>query len=346
MQGVAAVKRQGSIPAHAGEPSQRPPVSSRRGVYPRPRGGTTTRGLPRPATSGLSPPTRGNRAAEVRESPIIGSIPAHAGEPWICTPPPHGDTVYPRPRGGTSIAPTPALDVGGLSPPTRGNRKWTPASSYAPWSIPAHAGEPKQLPRERDSRRVYPRPRGGTLEYHAPPLGCEGLSPPTRGNRLQRLVRIISFGSIPAHAGEPRPKPNPRAADGVYPRPRGGTGRRGVRSVEREGLSPPTRGNLAVFSFIPTRMGSIPAHAGEPNQPPAAQGQGEVYPRPRGGTGLLRAESAFGGGLSPPTRGNRQRIARCPGRRRSIPAHAGEPRRQFCRARSARVYPRPRGGTG
>ena len=50
-------------------------------------------------------------------------------------------------------------------------------------------------------------------------------------------------------------------------------------------------------------------------------------------------------GLSPPTRGNRQRRLGTSGARGSIPAHAGEPAAIPSGARLARVYPRPRGGT-
>ena len=35
------------------------------------------------------------------------------------------------------------------------------------------------------------------------------------------------------------------------------------------------------------RAGSIPAHAGEPNEWQAKRTEGKVYPRPRGGTRLV-----------------------------------------------------------
>ena len=56
----------------------------------------------------------------------------------------------------------------------------------------------------------------------------------------------------------------PYRFDAVYPRPRGGTatGRQSCRL--NPGLSPPTRGNLAMNLKYLTEMGSIPAHAGEP----------------------------------------------------------------------------------
>ena len=76
-------------------------MKSAASVYPRPRGGTPlrlvpkprrrglsppTRGNPRPAPKmlnggGLSPPTRGNRNSNRRLLGYARSIPAHAGEP-------------------------------------------------------------------------------------------------------------------------------------------------------------------------------------------------------------------------------------------------------------------------
>ena len=49
-------------------------------------------------------------------------------------------------------------------------------------SIPAHAGEPVFDLSYHWLRRVYPRPRGGTLLVVIGLHGVEGLSPPTRGN--------------------------------------------------------------------------------------------------------------------------------------------------------------------
>ena len=70
------------------------------------------------------------------------------------------------------------------------------------------------------------------------------------------------------------------------------------------GLSPPTRGNRRdEFQTVP-RGGSIPAHAGEPGAMTYTVIDGEVYPRPRGGTPSREARTSRRLGLSPPTRGN------------------------------------------
>ena len=172
--------------------------------------------------------------------------------------------VYPRPRGGTSKPPKTFLGSWGLSPPTRGNRLPRRAARSQSGSIPAHAGEPARSRPSPESREVYPRPRGGTMERLARRARRRGLSPPTRGNPGLRERRGLVDGSIPAHAGEPdraeATPPTPR----VYPRPRGGTA--GVLAdVPRvRGLSPPTRGNRCPKRIVNSGTGSIPAHAGEP----------------------------------------------------------------------------------
>ena len=132
----------------------------------------------------------------------------------------------------------------------------------------------------------------------------------------------------------------------VYPRPRGGTKTlRAAGSVDI-GLSPPTRGNQVGWSRAGRIDRSIPAHAGEPIGIGRKTRLGRVYPRPRGGTPERHLTLPRPPGLSPPTRGNPcERIDRH-ARKRSIPAHAGEPHRSTPSAPVARVYPRPRGGTG
>ena len=93
-------------------------------------------------------------------------------------------------------------------------------------------------------------------------------------------------------------------------------------------------------------VGSIPAHAGEPRSGRSSTRLAEVYPRPRGGA-LFSYNSEFAvNGLSPPTRGSRKEKDGGGDMDRSIPAHAGEPRKIGRHETVRRVYPRPRGGAG
>ena len=132
----------GSIPAHAGEPSLCLDFLAGIGVYPRPRGGAKRGPGAAVLTQGLSPPTRGSRALNLKVTMHRRSIPAHAGEPT--TPPvmKRQQRVYPRPRGGARPYPANERADRGLSPPTRGSRHAHGGNFLPQGSIPAHAGEP------------------------------------------------------------------------------------------------------------------------------------------------------------------------------------------------------------
>ena len=77
----------GSIPARAGEPSDRTPFRSRRRVYPRPCGGAFAASVGSDHYEGLSPPVRGSRNLPDHRKRWTGSIPARAGEPRDRSPP-------------------------------------------------------------------------------------------------------------------------------------------------------------------------------------------------------------------------------------------------------------------
>ena len=280
-----------------------------------------------------------------QDKPKGGSIPAHAGEPGTGIAGGGVRRVYPRPRGGTSVFDARTSAEAGLSPPTRGNLSVDLTDRIHHGSIPAHAGEPSSPSPTTSSSAVYPRPRGGTRGRLCPGCGAEGLSPPTRGNlavtrRLQQL-----HGSIPAHAGEPVPLLRLALLARVYPRPRGGTPGDACIDPVSDGLSPPTRGNRERRRREITLPRSIPAHAGEPAIGTLTTARKPVYPRPRGGTQSASVRALVDRGLSPPTRGNRERPKREIALPRSIPAHAGEPSRAAAVSVPIAVYPRPRGGT-
>ena len=138
-------RKQGSIPAHAGEPNSRAPRFALDAVYPRPRGGTSQDCSSSAMVRGLSPPTRGNPASPHSRMRRSGSIPAHAGEPRFAAQNAPQLTVYPRPRGGTRQFLAASVASAGLSPPTRGNLMAKALEWREGRSIPAHAGEPLPL---------------------------------------------------------------------------------------------------------------------------------------------------------------------------------------------------------
>ena len=74
--------------------------------------------------------------------------------------------------------------------------------------------------------------------------------------------------------------------------------------MNKDGLSPPTRGSRPEGGIHPEPVRSIPAHAGEPTTLPGPKRQPRVYPRPRGGAECGRFTRCDYQGLSPPTRGS------------------------------------------
>src|SRR5579883_614783 len=71
-----------------------------------------------------------------------------------------------------------------------------------------------------------------------------------------------------------------------------------------------------------------------------------VYPRECGGTSLLQQPPILRQGLSPRVRGNQSFASGRVGLPGSIPASAGEPRKQRRRLQRMKDYPRECGGTG
>ena len=175
--------RCGSIPAHAGEPSQEPPAPESGWVYPRACGGTRGARARAYPPQGLSPRMRGNLLPDLPPADLHGSIPAHAGEPACCRVEGPAVWVYPRACGGTNGIEMAEQSQQGLSPRMRGNPRCARLGRTVIGSIPAHAGEPPRYWRISKLVRVYPRACGGTFLYFLELFHPAGLSPRMRGNR-------------------------------------------------------------------------------------------------------------------------------------------------------------------
>ncbi len=304
---VAASGIRGSIPAHAGEPWTTEPDRGSSGVYPRACGGTALQGTGLRPQQGLSPRMRGNPPCPSATWRPWRSIPAHAGEPMRGSSSLGETTVYPRACGGTMVWPSVSGSVGGLSPRMRGNPTIAADTSLQAGSIPAHAGEPAWKISARTRARVYPRACGGTSRLASNRWDVWGLSPRMRGNRRPGRASRTGPGSIPAHAGEPRPEHRPNGFVRVYPRACGGTSREHHIDSGHQGLSPRMRGNRFHRGFAFRLGGSIPAHAGEPITAADLDSLARVYPRACGGTGWGARPGGPGRGLSPRMRGNLSR---------------------------------------
>ena len=132
--------------------------------------------------------------------------------------------------------------------------------------------------------RVYPRAGGGTGQCRLPRGSHRGLSPRRRGNHGKCSLMAEYLGSIPAQAGEPSPNGSGGTTSRVYPRAGGGTFPASPLVVSSRGLSPRRRGNPPDGLVGAKGLGSIPAQAGEPQQPEPCPVLREVYPRAGGGT--------------------------------------------------------------
>ena len=96
------------------------------------------------------------------QQPLVGSIPAYAGEPDTGHASRLARGVYPRVCGGTAWERNGTVAVAGLSPRMRGNLYAQQSGAVLVGSIPAYAGEPSKRVRSLNLWRVYPRVCGGT----------------------------------------------------------------------------------------------------------------------------------------------------------------------------------------
>ena len=242
--GILRPRRNGSIPACAGEPATRRSALSPTAVYPRVCGGTLLIGAAVLLAIGLSPRVRGNPPGKGVPVGVVRSIPACAGEPNRVQIHQRHHPVYPRVCGGTAIVASTWAFRCGLSPRVRGN--------------------PPAAERTMTTTRSIPACAGGTASSALAMLERIGLSPRVRGNHRPVDRACRHRGSIPACAGEPRARSCGGAGSAVYPRVCGGTAQCSGRRPRQPGLSPRVRGNLrGVLAALPP-VGSIPACAGEP----------------------------------------------------------------------------------
>ncbi len=156
-----------------------------------------------------------------------------------------------------------------------------------------------------------------------------GLSPLARGTlNIDRAVdKVIRF--IPAGAGNTLVLNRPALETPVYPRWRGEHGFTSLNDFKFCGLSPLARGTLCYPLKTADSRRFIPAGAG--NTRPASRLAPDipVYPRWRGEHVGMGADRNMYIGLSPLARGTRSVYRNGPGRRRFIPAGAGNTRWQY-----------------
>ena len=280
----SGIPEDGSIPALAGERWIDTERDERRWVYPRACGGTASRCLPRPHSTGLSPRLRGNGKSHENTDCRAGSIPALAGERPNRRCRNRNIRVYPRACGGTASPWRIRGMARGLSPRLRGNAEHVAFGPELQGSIPALAGERPWPGLAIPVEWVYPRACGGTGRVIPGAVRGQGLSPRLRGNALTSPLTRSLIRSIPALAGERPGLGEIRENTRVYPRACGGTTTPECLIAAVRGLSPRLRGNGILPERQEPQAGSIPALAGERSSSTIQPFLCAVYPRACGGT--------------------------------------------------------------
>ncbi len=150
------------------------------------------------------------------------SIPAFTGETSRIHTPTESRQVYPRIHGGNSYAARARAECEGLSPHSRGKRSTCVSIAVSGGSIPAFTGETWLINLSTLPTEVYPRIHGGNIRGLFSGMQEPGLSPHSRGKRVEHIITGHERRSIPAFTGETASPVTQRSAAEVYPRIHGG----------------------------------------------------------------------------------------------------------------------------
>ena len=170
-----------------------------------------------------------------------------------------------------------------------------------------------------------------------------GLSPLARGTRQVRQICIRYRRFIPAGAGNSSNDSLVFTNDAVYPRWRGELRLENYVTECSCGLSPLARGTPPAFPWSRRNTRFIPAGAGNSGSTACLIAFRSVYPRWRGELFRCVNNSDLQIGLSPLARGTPADQECATGRRRFIPAGAGNSTVQTAGYYFFAVYPRWRG---
>ena len=175
------LRRQGTIPAHAGETRAGSARMASMWDHPRACGGNAATSSIFCGGRGPSPRMRGKRCAPHRQRGRAGTIPAHAGETRTRAAggPLQGD--HPRACGGNLIPGGQPEPSGGPSPRMRGKHETDVKQVDNAGTIPAHAGETHVAAEEVLKIRDHPRACGGNNSSISLVASCSGPSPRMRG---------------------------------------------------------------------------------------------------------------------------------------------------------------------
>ena len=144
------VGKRGIIPAYAGNTSRASSVSDFHGDHPRVCGEHSECETDGDILSGSSPRMRGTHFACLRQSGVIGIIPAYAGNTMCQTCPMRARRDHPRICGEHMLNIDMMVINSGSSPHMRGTHQSRACCNYCKGIIPAYAGNTcRRLPRIR-----------------------------------------------------------------------------------------------------------------------------------------------------------------------------------------------------
>ena len=177
-------------------------------------------------------------------------------------------------------------------------------------------------------------------------MGAFGSSPRERGTRWSRSASARAARFIPAGAGNASVRPLCPIPCPVHPR---GSGERQAPTWDeaaRNGSSPRERGTRSRAPRTGGSHGFIPAGAGNADRVHLGVVGRRVHPRGSGERVPAPSEMTLAGGSSPRERGTRRSRRGLPGRRRFIPAGAGNAAWRLRPAVICSVHPRGSGERG
>ena len=342
--GQVVDRRQGTIPARAGETWRWRRTRAPARDHPRSRGGNLSGQERKHLPAGPSPLARGKQLQLDRYIDDAGTIPARAGETKRTSTASSPPRDHPRSRGGNHVLAGQRAECNGPSPLARGKLKSLPNELFMLGTIPARAGETWQCQGGGAVDRDHPRSRGGNraTSYGVP--GRWGPSPLARGKLLGIAFFQVGVGTIPARAGETRTGASSLGRVRDHPRSRGGNRDLSNCSDYDEGPSPLARGKRKLLRCAASIPGTIPARAGETVSAQIHQHRARDHPRSRGGNSPGRLLPRIISGPSPLARGKQRYAAIRTGAMGTIPARAGETVPALSGASAEWDHPRSRGG--
>ena len=229
----------------------------------------------------------------------------------------------PARAGNTRRTPRPTASASVHPPRVRGTPRDCAACRAADRFIPARAGNTISDFRAPTTSTVHPRACG---EHGARPrlrAHSDGSSPRVRGTPAGADRGRLRARFIPARAGNTSASATTRCGRPVHPRACGEHRRRAGQWPPNIGSSPRVRGTQQDLELRARRLRFIPARAGNTHGVSLHPRVSGVHPRACGEHHVPRPDFSSSPGSSPRVRGTPRQRQADGGRRRFIPARAG-----------------------